>query len=66
MLNILSRYQSKFYHVIQEEQFAQEFLAHDGLYELVDIIFKSTGNTLAVRIVVDRFFFHLSKLIGRQ
>jgi hypothetical protein len=53
MLYILSHYRSKIYGVIQEEQFAQEFLAHDGLNELVDVIFKSTGNTLAVRIIMD-------------
>jgi len=45
----------KLYYIIQEEQFAQEFLSHDGLNELVDVIFKSTGNTLAVRIAVDYF-----------
>jgi len=32
----------------QEEQFANEFLSHDGLKELVDVINSSTGNTLAV------------------
>jgi hypothetical protein len=57
MLYIPSRYQSKLYDIIQEEQFAQEFLAHDGLNELVDVIFTSTGNTLAVRIVIDHSFF---------
>ena len=45
-------YIPEFYNIIQEEQFAQEFLNHDGLNQLVDVIFKSTGNTLAVRIVV--------------
>lgn len=34
---------------IQEEPFAHEFLNHNGLNELMDVIFKSTGNTLAVR-----------------
>lgn len=43
--------------VMQEEQFAQEFLAYDGLNELVDVIFTSTGNTLAVRIVIKYSFF---------
>lgn len=32
---------------IREDQFAREFLNRDGLNKLVDVIFKSTGNTLA-------------------
>ncbi|KAJ8695248.1 hypothetical protein PTI98_007857 [Pleurotus ostreatus] len=31
---------------IREEQFAQEFLMHDGLNELVDVIFNTHGNIL--------------------
>jgi len=49
---------------IREEQFAQEFLNHNGLQELVDIIYASNGNTLAVclyaRLLIDlltRLFF---------
>jgi hypothetical protein len=34
----------------KEEKFAGEFLMHDGLGELVDIIRTSHGNTLAVSI----------------
>lgn len=33
----------------KEEQFAQEFIRHDGLNELIQVIFDVTGNTLAVR-----------------
>ncbi|KAG6910017.1 hypothetical protein DXG01_013739 [Tephrocybe rancida] len=32
---------------IREEQFAQEFINHNGLQELVSVIFDSNGNTLA-------------------
>ncbi|KAF9482537.1 hypothetical protein BDN70DRAFT_874883 [Pholiota conissans] len=32
---------------IREEAFAREFLDHDGLHELVDVISTSSGNTLA-------------------
>ncbi|KAG6821202.1 hypothetical protein H0H93_004023 [Arthromyces matolae] len=32
---------------IREEQFAQEFINHDGLQELVSVIYDSNGNTLA-------------------
>ncbi|KAH9479433.1 Engulfment and cell motility protein 1 [Psilocybe cubensis] len=32
---------------IREEAFAREFLDHNGLRELVDVIFTTTGNTLA-------------------
>ncbi|KAG6891187.1 hypothetical protein C0995_008439 [Termitomyces sp. Mi166 len=31
----------------QEEQFAQEFIDHNGLQELVSVIYESNGNTLA-------------------
>ena len=34
--------------VLQEEQFANEFLQRDGLKELIDVISVSHGNTLAV------------------
>lgn len=34
--------------ILQEEQFAQEFLNHNGLAELAAVIYTSTGNTLAV------------------
>jgi hypothetical protein len=34
--------------VLQEEQFAQEFLNHNGLVELAAVIYTSSGNTLAV------------------
>lgn len=34
--------------LIQEEQFAQEFLKRGGLGELIDVIHSSHGNTLAV------------------
>lgn len=33
---------------LQEEAFAHEFLDHNGLAGLVDVIFSATGNTLAV------------------
>jgi hypothetical protein len=33
---------------LQEEAFAHEFLDHNGLVGLVDVIFSATGNTLAV------------------
>jgi len=33
---------------IREDQFAQEFINHDGVAQLVDVIFTSHGNTLAV------------------
>ncbi|KAG6812771.1 hypothetical protein H0H92_000541 [Tricholoma furcatifolium] len=32
---------------IREEQFAQEFINHNGLQELVSVIYDSNGNTLA-------------------
>ncbi|KAG6886236.1 hypothetical protein C0993_010798 [Termitomyces sp. T159_Od127] len=32
---------------IREEQFAQEFIDHNGLQELVSVIYESNGNTLA-------------------
>jgi engulfment/cell motility protein 1 len=36
--------------ILQEEQFAQEFINHNGLAELVSVIYTSNGNTLAVRL----------------
>jgi engulfment/cell motility protein 1 len=36
--------------VLQEEEFANEFLKRDGDRVLVDVISSSHGNTLAVRI----------------
>lgn len=33
---------------VQEEQFAREFIVHDGLIELVEVIATTNGNTLAV------------------
>lgn len=33
---------------LQEEAFAHEFLDHNGLVGLVNVIFSATGNTLAV------------------
>lgn len=32
----------------QEEQFAREFITHNGLAELVSVIYSTNGNTLAV------------------
>ncbi|KAF8892151.1 ELMO/CED-12 family-domain-containing protein [Infundibulicybe gibba] len=36
---------------IREEQFAQEFINHDGLSELVDVIYTTNGNTLAYALI---------------
>lgn len=33
---------------MKEEAFANEFLSHNGLNELVDVIKSTNGNTLAV------------------
>ncbi|KAG5647473.1 hypothetical protein DXG03_009408 [Asterophora parasitica] len=37
---------------IREEQFAQEFINHNGLQELVAVIYDSNGNTLAYALTV--------------
>ncbi|KAF8159524.1 ELMO/CED-12 family-domain-containing protein [Crassisporium funariophilum] len=44
---------------IREEQFARVFLTHDGLSELVDVIFKSTGNTLAYALTANQNLMEL-------
>jgi hypothetical protein len=43
----------------QEEKFAAEFLIHDGLIQLIDIIRTSHGNTLAVGAPSANFFLLL-------
>src|ERR1700722_17366932 len=47
---------------MQEEQFVNEFLLHDGLRELVDVINTNHGNTLAVRFLPVAFALYLKLL----